>query len=223
MSIAKLKEYDRLYYTNGTSPITDDEYDLLKEEERSKNSTDPYFNQVGAPVRTEEKVKLPYVLGSLNKLKADTVEAWLEKHRLPILASEKADGVSLFIQYRKGEVNFAATHGDSEYGKEITEKARIFCPKIKNDSLMEFRVEAVMLDDKHLKLGKKTARNATAGIINRNDNADAEHITPIFFELLKYEHLRTDTEYERFVLMESLGLQVPEWKLIDEVDVGELM
>ena len=37
---------------------------------------------------------------------------------------------SVYVEYLNGEVVFASTRGDGFYGKDITEKAKIFCPKI---------------------------------------------------------------------------------------------
>ena len=45
-----LKEYDLKYYNEGTSGITDAEYDALKERARNMFPNDPYFKTVGAPV-----------------------------------------------------------------------------------------------------------------------------------------------------------------------------
>ena len=65
-AINQLKEYDRLYYTDGTSPVEDIDYDSLKDYAKKTYPDNPYFLEVGAPV-IGDKVKLPFVLGSLNK------------------------------------------------------------------------------------------------------------------------------------------------------------
>ena len=222
--IKKLKEYDKLYYIDGTSPISDEEYDSLKDSARYQYPDDPYFEGIGStpPDTTGEKVKLPYILGSLNKVKPETVDKWLDKYsNEKICMSQKLDGVSFFVRYNKGEVEFACTRGDGEYGKDITDKAKIFCPVIKNESIMELRGEAMLLNDIHLELGFKTARNGVAGILNRDELDEVKHVTPYFYELIKYFELETVTEYERFVLIESLGLNVPEWKIVDKFQVND--
>ena len=58
---------DKYYNTGETSELDDWAYDLLKEmvEERESN----YKQQVGAPVaKATDRVKLPYFLGSLDKI-----------------------------------------------------------------------------------------------------------------------------------------------------------
>ena len=42
-TIDQLKEYDRLYFNEGTSPLTDTEYDLLKTKAKNEFPNDPYF------------------------------------------------------------------------------------------------------------------------------------------------------------------------------------
>ena len=97
--IESLKDYDRLYYETGESPVSDVEYDRLKDLAKSKYPKDSYFNTVGAITR--DKVKLPYVLGSLNKKKPDTICKWLDDNSGPYVVSEKIDGVSVFVEKKK--------------------------------------------------------------------------------------------------------------------------
>ena len=96
--ITKLKEYDKLYYSDGTSPVSDLEYDKLKEIARQEFPNDPYFSTIGSPV--DNKVKLPYILGSLNKVKPDNINKWLDKYKdEEFCISQKLDGVSIFVRY----------------------------------------------------------------------------------------------------------------------------
>ena len=186
-AINQLKEYDRLYYTDGTSPVEDIDYDSLKDYAKKTYPDNPYFLEVGAPV-IGDKVKLPFVLGSLNKVKEETIQAWLDKQPGHVyLVSEKLDGVSFAVNYREGEVYFAATRGDGHFGSDITAKAKIFCEKqIAEKSSVWYRAEAMLTGDTHKKLGFKTARNGAAGILNRDYLKEDEHITPIFYEVLNY-------------------------------------
>jgi DNA ligase (NAD+) len=219
--INKLKEYDAAYYNDGTSSMSDKEYDDLKDIAKKEYPDDPYFLTVGSSEGS--KVKLPYILGSLNKVKPESVDKWLDKYPEDFCVSQKLDGVSIFVRYNNGGVEFACTRGDGEYGKDITNKARIFCKPIKNRSLMELRGEAMLLGDTYKDLGFKTARNGVAGILNRDETDEVKHITPYFYELIQYAELRTVSEYERFVLIESLGLKVPEWTVLKEFDKDIVM
>lgn len=186
-NIQRLIDYDDLYYNEGESPISDEEYDTFKDKVKLEQPTHPYFNQVGATVKGE-KVKLPFVLGSLNKVTPDTVEKWLAKQdSQEYLVTEKLDGVDFIVTYFHNEVVFAATRGDGYYGQDITEKAKIFCPKITGTSeTLHIRGQAMLLGGIHESLGYKTARNGAAGVINhKSSNKNCEHITPMFFEIIE--------------------------------------
>ena len=122
-NIEQLKEYDRLYYNSGTSPISDAEYDALKEMAQLEFPNDPYFKQVGAPVKSKNKVKFNFVMGSLEKFKPDTVQKYLDKVRNKQLrVTPKLDGASIICTFKKGKLVSAATRGDGYEGEDITRK-----------------------------------------------------------------------------------------------------
>jgi len=188
--IEELIEFDRLY-EKGESPISDAVYDILKENRRKRYPDHPYFEGVGSPVEGD-KVQLPWILGSLNKVYPDDVDKWLVKQdSKEYLVTDKLDGVDFIVTYFRGEVIFAATRGDGYYGQDITEKAKIFCPKPKISGVVTLRGQVMLLGDVHKTLKKddgtayKTARNTAAGILNRKDSKYCEHITPFFFEILE--------------------------------------
>jgi len=211
--IEQLKEYDRLYYTDGTSPVDDLDYDNLKEYAKSLTPDNPYFKEVGAPI-IGDKVSLPYVLGSLNKVKEDTIQAWLDKQPGDIFfITEKLDGVSFMVTYENGKVSFAATRGDSSTGRDITDKAKIFCKPIKSKNRESYRAEAMLIDDAHKKLGFKTRRNGAAGILNRDYLKDEEFITPIFYEALDSD---LNNEEEKWALMQNNFNSCPHYFVFDK-------
>lgn len=209
--IEKLKEYDDLYYNEGTSPITDEEYDLLKESVKKQFPDDPYFQEVGAEP-SSKKVKLPYVLGSLNKVRPDNVLQWVQNEDSPIVVTPKIDGVSFIVKYENGKVVFAATRGDGQYGKDITEKAKIFCSEMGNGSYGTFilRGEVVLTEEHHKYLGFKTKRNGAAGILNR-DEADPDvdgFLLPVFYELIYSDDFEEETEFHRLSILADFGFNV---------------
>jgi len=223
--IQKLKEYDDQYYNTGTSPISDLEYDQMKDAAKELYPNHPYFQTIGAKSKGE-KVKLPYVLGSLNKVKLDSIEAWVEQAPGDIIATDKIDGVSLFVRYKDGKVVFAATRGDGYFGQDVTEKAKIFCPKIDFQGTLDLRSEAVLSGDpKEIGLlirGKayKNKRNAAAGILNREkDIKGSDWISVYFYELIDEDNNQYDTEWYRLGFIErELGLPVPRVRILKKDD-----
>jgi len=74
-TIELLEKCDNFYHTNGKMLISDTEYDALKTKAKKLYGDDVYFTTIGAPVNGKsDKVTLPYIMGSLDKLKQDTVE-----------------------------------------------------------------------------------------------------------------------------------------------------
>jgi DNA ligase (NAD+) len=200
--INQLKEYDKLYYTDGSSPVDDMRYDELKDYAQKLYPNNPYFKQVGSPV-SGEKVKLPFVMGSLNKVKIDNVKSWLdEQDDDEFVVTEKLDGSSIIINYKNGKVVFAATRGDGIYGKNITQKAKIFCKDVAEKSDTWVRAESMLIDNIHKKLGFKTARNGTAGILNRDYEKDSSKITPFFIEVINNDFTN---EKEKMEFLSKFG------------------
>ena len=160
--IEKLKEYDKLYHEESEPAISDSEYDILKDTAKKMYPDNPYFQTVGYPVLLG-KVKLPFVLGSLNKEKPETIESWLIDNFTisdKLFASAKLDGVSFIVEYFDGKITFAGTRGDGYIGRDITDKARIFCiDKISLTGHVALRGELTLWKDDYKKLGFKNRRN----------------------------------------------------------------
>lgn len=218
-----LKKADDLYYNSGMSWISDDEYDAMKDLASDLYPGDPYFDEVGADPGTN-KVKLPYVLGSLTKVDKDNVTKWIQKGTSEIVASEKLDGVSIYVVYFRGEVVFASTRGDGYEGQDITEKAKIFCKPINIKKRFELRGECMLKSDVNLQeMGYKTRRNMVAGILNRDDNKGCDLIIPYFYEVIYPDNIFED-EYDKIqFIYVNLGLDSPRCIKLNNPDVDQLM
>lgn len=221
--IGILKKADEIYYNDGILWISDYEYDALKDLAYYLYPNDPYFNEVGASVGSN-KVKLPYILGSLNKVDKENVEKWIQKGSSNVVVSEKLDGVSIYVVYFRGEVIFASTRGDGFEGQDITEKAKIFCKQIKNKGRFELRGECILRPDVDpSEMGYKTRRNMVAGIINRDDNVGCDLIKPYFYEVI-YPNNIFNSEYERMqFIWVSLGLKTPKYMGTDYLNLNKIL
>jgi NAD-dependent DNA ligase len=115
------------YYTLefGSEPlITDNQYDIIKEYLERKNPQHPVLEKVGAPeeTTTESKVKLPYFLGSMDKIKPDTnaLPKWLAKYKGPYTVSYKLDGMSALYSTMNPKNPVLFTRGDGTWGQNIS-------------------------------------------------------------------------------------------------------
>ena len=109
-------------FHNSSSPIiSDDLYDALKQRLTQLAPRHPFLKKIGAPVRGD-KVKLPYYMGSLDKIRDDSkhLDKFKVKYPGSYLISDKLDGVSaMFVRGKNGMVKLYS-RGDGEYGQDIS-------------------------------------------------------------------------------------------------------
>ena len=109
------------YYNSDKPILTDKTYDILWQCLEEREPGNAILKKVGAPITTAgDKVKLPYYLGSLDKVKPNekSLTKWLAKHNRNILISDKIDGLSslLVISLPHSENNTSDTNGNSRGG-----------------------------------------------------------------------------------------------------------
>jgi NAD-dependent DNA ligase len=163
---------DKHYYNTGEPLITDDRYDEIKDYLRAIDKKNAYFKRVGADV--DNKVKLPYYLGSQDKIKDDPkiLNKWILKYNNPksYIISEKLDGISCLVVYKKGDIKIY-TRGDGYYGQDITHIkdyiSGIISTKIQKQDIV-VRGELIISRENWEKIKHEgsNARNLVAGIIN---------------------------------------------------------
>ena len=127
--------------------------------------------------------------------------------------SEKIDGVSIYVVYVDGKVEWAATRGDGYYGQDITDKAKLFCPDWTDNGVWMLRGEATLNVDPKT-LGYKTKRNGCAGILNRDGLRHNEHVVPYFFEVIEAPPAHDGqmaTELGRWSLLERYTFNMPRY------------
>jgi DNA ligase (NAD+) len=182
--LEKLIYKARYTYYNTSSPImTDEEYDKYIEELKEKKPDSILLKQVGTE-QISGKVKLPYWLGSLNKIKKDKIDSWAITQNSPFVITDKLDGVSALLHNNK-----LYTRGNGIYGSDITHllKHIINIPKLSEN--ITVRGELIMkstIFNNHYKDKFKNARNLVAGIINSKnpDISAVNHIDFIVYELI---------------------------------------
>lgn len=195
---------DEAYHNGEESLISDYEYDILKSEARSLYPNHPYFQTVGATPKSD-KVDLPYTLGSLEKKKYDgSLNQWIIDNDVEeIVIGDKLDGCTILVKYLNGEVDEAYTRGDGYVGRDITEKAKIFCPKCEWEGVFFVKGEVLARADVARNLGYKKSRTFVAGQLNADEPEHLDKLEVVFYHILN-EDLRL---YEMYLEnLESLGL-----------------
>jgi len=205
-------------YCNSDPIMTDNEYDILEnyiKEKYPKNQI-----QIGAPV-TKNKVKLPYFMGSMNKIKPDTNElnVWKSKFKSPqYLLSCKLDGVS-GLYTTEGSKPKLYTRGDGTYGQDVSHLIPYLnLPKTPNVVIRgEFIISKAIFETKY-KDQFANPRNMVAGLINQKSTKTTntetlKDITFIAYELIKPE---AKPSYQLHILDTKLKVNVVHYFITNE-------
>ena len=182
---SEVREAAQKYYTDGTSPLSDAEFDQKVDELRAINP-DSDILRVGWGYNVDEdstpgaKVKHKYgEAGSLDKC-----HNWKELGAAfqwkTLWASLKLDGISVVLYYNKGKLYQALTRGDGTTGIDITDKVirRCIAPEIMDRRFTgAVRGEILMPLQQFEEYKKahpeaKNPRNTTAGLINAKEVSD---------------------------------------------------
>ena len=111
------------YYNTDTPVITDALYDILIDFLKLKSPKSSVLKNIGAKVKSKNKIKLDYWLGSMNKIKpqfTNQLDSWISKYPDSYNLSDKLDGVSALLTYKaNGTINMA-TRGTAIEGTNIT-------------------------------------------------------------------------------------------------------
>ena len=122
------------YFNTGNPLFSDASYDIIENILREKKPDSVVFKLTGAVIpNSTDKFKLPYYLGSLDKVKPGekSLTKWLKIHnptssKEAILISEKLDGLSTLLIIEKDQSKTKPyklslfKHGDGYEGQEIT-------------------------------------------------------------------------------------------------------
>jgi NAD-dependent DNA ligase len=161
-------------YYNQTPIMTDNQYDIVKEFIEEKFPNNIAIGEIGAEVE-RNKVKLPYEMASMDKIKPDTnaLASWMSKFRGPYVLSCKLDGVS-GLYTTTGSTPKLYTRGNGKVGQDISHLIPFLrLPKTKGVVIRgEFIIPKQVFEQKY-KTTFANPRNMVAGIINHKHINDA--------------------------------------------------
>lgn len=221
-TLHKLKLYlDDIYYNTGQdSGVKDYQYDMLKETLDKRNPD--YVVPVGARIREgENRVKLPYWLGSMDKFKPNSeqeIKRWLLDNKASQYNIEyKLDGVSCLLISTRGKIKLY-TRGDGIVGADISYLAQYFktLPKLSLD--IAVRGELIMpvktFTDKYSD-EYANPRNMVAGRVNAKEiRPGLSDIDFIAYEIVGDGIMPAPTQ--QLDTMQKLGFKTVPNKVIDK-------
>ena len=181
---ALLEKASDLYYNSDEKILSDTEFDKLKDLYESKYGD----FKVGAPVRegkgtVDVEHSFGHLVGTLSKTNSiDDVKEWMTKtienakgdiNHLNIVTSQKYDGNSVVIEFKKGKCHKALTRGRDGKGLDLTHVFKNV--KIEDKRHVGVKFEVIMTWEDFDRLNEETGseyknpRSVTAGILGRDD------------------------------------------------------
>ena len=161
-------------YYNQSEVMTDNQYDIVKEFTENKFPNNAVVTEIGAEVE-RNKVKLPYEMGSMDKIKPDTgiLTTWMSKFKGPYVLSCKLDGVS-GLYTTEADKPKLYTRGNGKVGQDISHLIPFLrLPKTKGIVIRgEFIIPKEVFEQKY-KTTFANPRNMVAGIVNHKHISDS--------------------------------------------------
>lgn len=203
-------------YREGSPFMDDVSYDELLEKYREL-VPDPEFEAFAATLHEKAgKARLPFVMGSLNKLRCsepETILKFVSKYAADGLnVSAKVDGISACLVYEKGRLIHAMTRGDGYEGEWLDDKIGLVKDVVQvlpENVDIAIRGELVILKDDFRSMPGANPRNVCAGIMNRKTGSkewNEEDVKSVTF--VPYAVLGPGlTKEEQFATLERLGFK----------------
>lgn len=225
----KIKLYvDDIYYnTDKSSGLDDWQYDMLKE---TLNTRDPdYIVPVGSQIRKHEnRVKLPYWLGSMDKFKPENskeIAQWLINNKASdYIIEDKLDGVSCLVIVKDSKIKLY-TRGDGIIGADISYLSQYFSTIPKNISVnINVRGELIMkknVFEEKYSSEYANARNMVAGRIGaKTIREGVKDIDFIAYELVGDTKMPSPSEQLDY--LDKLGFSTVRREIVKSFNIDSL-
>ena len=229
-TIINVIKYANDQYHNNQSIISDEIFDMLIDLIKDLDPTNKILKQIGAKINTKNKIKLPYTMFSMDKIKStdqNIIDRWKLKFNGPYISSDKLDGVSGLLIKSNNKLCLY-TRGDGYEGSDISYLIK-YIPSINNIDInnipndVAIRGELIMSKEKFKKYSKDmaNARNMVSGIIN-SKKLNSKVIADIDF--ISYELINPwiQLQNEQFIKLNNYGFKVVDFKLDIDINLNNL-
>lgn len=211
-------------YYNDKQVMSDQYYDLLMDRLRSVKPDSKALQITGA-VTKGKKVRLPYWMGSMDKVKTDekVVANWIKEYPGPYLISDKLDGVSGLMINDNGLKLY--TRGDGEYGQDITHLIDLMGlsnVRLPKDYAVRGELVIAKKDFKKYEKEMANARALIIGVVNTKaanvNKRYANDISFVTYEVI-YPNMRP---LDQFASLKKYGLPTARFERRDKIDIDSL-
>jgi len=165
-----MDESQKAYYNDPENTLlSDNEYDIIKEYMEKKYPKNKVLDQIGAPIQDKNKVKLPYFMASMDKIKPDTnaLQKWKDKYLGPYVLSAKLDGISGLYSTENNEQKLY-TRGNGKVGQDISHLIPFL--RLPTTPDITIRGEIIMKKSTFIEKYKEqfsNPRNLVSGLVNQ--------------------------------------------------------
>jgi NAD-dependent DNA ligase len=212
--IASLLRKAAAEYYKGAPVITDDIFDIARNYLATRDPTNPALQEIGAAA-PGDKVKLPFWMGSLDKIREDpaALEKWKTRFPGKVVVSDKLDGNSALLVYSADGRIHMYSRGDGFQGQDISHIIPFIqgVPKYADIPFTTFAVrgELIISKENWKTKGKgANARNAAAGVMH---SKHPDKTLASIVEFVAYEQLAPRaSEEEGLETMKGAGF-TPVW------------
>ena len=205
------------YYTSEfkeNTLLTDNEYDILREYILAKDPTNKIALEQHTQVKLDHtKVKLPYEMWSMDKIKPDTsaLDKFKQTYKGPYVISAKLDGVSALYSTENDQANLY-TRGDGKYGQLINHLIPYL--KLPTEKNITLRGELMIKEDLFKMKYKgqfSNSRNFISGLVNRKTLTHLEEqilkdIDFVTYEVLMPKNLTPSQQYNKAVELNTISV-----------------
>jgi DNA ligase (NAD+) len=199
------------YYGNKKQLMTDGEYDVLREYTLERFPHNEIAKEGHVLVEVEaskNKVKLPYEMWSMDKIKPDTgaLPKWVAKYKGPYVMSCKLDGVS-GLYTTEGPEPKLYTRGNGTIGQDVSHMIPYL--RLPSDPGLVIRGEFIIQKQRFQEKYSSefsNPRNFVAGVVNQK-TVRPEKIRDLDF--VAYELIKPEMEpYNQMMAMSEMSMEV---------------
>ncbi len=194
--LISLIKYAASKYYNDQAIMSDADYDFLIDTIKELDPDNEILRMIGSEVLSKNKIKLPYFMGSMDKIKPsdqNVLSKWLSRYQGPYVYSDKLDGVSGLLIFNKPNKFSLYTRGDGYEGTDISNLVKHIktisnLNKSKLSDGIAVRGELIMSKANFTKYASRmaNARNMVSGIVNSKtlDTEAAADVDFIAYEII---------------------------------------
>ena len=172
----QLSDWDRAYYQQGISLVTDERYDVLEKKYRDwQRCFQPGSEPRSPELAKNGKARHPVAHVGVKKLPdRQAVARWM-MGKNPLWVQPKLDGVAVTLHYQSGKLAQVISRGDGLQGEDWTAKARHIpaipqrIPLTANFLTLQGELYLKMTDHQQSSKGGVNARSVVAGAMRRSE------------------------------------------------------